>query len=197
MMFAASAAIENGGDDEDPRRVDLQAFRWVFLDRRVALLLDRRRHGEDQHRDDGGDIGLDDRERTDACDPHHGGGRVADDAAGAAGVRGSDDRREIADVNLAPEDVPRNGAADQGRRDLSRKLTDEHQHQQHDAALPVVRQQCRHLIGNPAVLEVPGEQRKPREQPEQIRNYHPFVRHQAAEAGETLRRNLKPVKASL
>ena len=176
---------ENGGDDEHPRRVDLQAFRRIFLDRRVALLLDRRRHGEDQHRDDGRDIGLHDAERADARDPHHRRGGVADDAAGAAGIRGCDDRREIADVNLALEHVPRNGAADQRGGDVVEEARQhEHQDQQHDAAPPVVRQQCRHRIRNPALLEMPGQQRKSHQQQEQVAERDPLMRHVVAEAAE-------------
>ncbi len=142
-------------------------------------------HREDQHRNDGRDIGLHHGERTDARDPHHGGGGVADDAAGAAGIRGRDDRREIADVNLALEHVPRNGAADQGGGDIVEEARQhEHQDEQHDAALPVVRQQRRHLIRNAAFLEMPGQQRKPHQQQEQIAERDPFMRHVVAEAAD-------------
>jgi hypothetical protein len=148
-------------------------------------LLHRRRYREDQHRDDRRDIGFNDRERTDARDPHHGGGGVADDAAGSAGIRGRNDGCEIADVNLALEDVPRNGAADQCGGDIVEKAREhEHQHQQHDAALPVVRQQCRHRIRNPALLEMPGQQRESHQQQEQVAERDPLMRHVVAEAAE-------------
>ena len=51
------------------------------------------------------DIGVQHAERADAVDPHHGSCRVANDAAGAACVRGRDDCGEIADVNFATEHV--------------------------------------------------------------------------------------------
>ena len=184
-MFAASAAIRMAATMKTRAGSIFRPFDAILLDRRVALLLNRRRHGEDQHGDDGGDIGLHDRERTDAGDPHHGGGGVADDAAGAAGVRGRDDRREIADVNLALEYVPRNGAADQRGGDVVEEARQhEHQDEQHDAALPVVRQQRRHLVRNPAFLEMPRQQRKPHQKQEQIAQSDPLMRHVVAEAGE-------------
>src|SRR5207302_11405004 len=96
--------------------------------RRIARLLNGGGHSEDQHGDEGRDIGLHYGERADASDPHHGGGGVADDAARSAGVRGRDDRGEIADVNLAPEYVPRNGAADQGGGDVVEEAR-QHEHQ--------------------------------------------------------------------
>jgi len=158
-MFAASAAI------------------------RMALLLNGSGHREDQHRNDSRDIGLHHGEGTDARDPHHGRGGVADDAARSAGVRGRDDRREIADVNLALEHVPRNGAADQGGGDIVEEARQhEHQDEQDNAALPIVRQQRRHLIRNPAFLEMPGQQRKPHQEQEQIGERDPLMRHMVAEA---------------
>ena len=88
-------------------------------------------------------------------------------------------------MNLALEHVPRNGAADQGRGDIVEEAREhEHQDEQHDAALPVVRQQRRHLIRNPALLEMPGQQRKPHQQQEQIGERDPLMRHVVAEAGQ-------------
>ena len=185
MMFAASAAIRMAATMKTRAGSIFRPFDAILLDRRVALLLNGGGHREDQHGDDGRDIGLHHGERADAGDPHHGGGGVADDAARSAGVRGRDDRGEIADVNLALEHVPRNGAADQGGGDIVEEARQhEHQDEQHDAALPVVRQQRRHLIRNPALLEMPGQQRKPHQQQEQIGERDPLMRHVVAEAGQ-------------
>ena len=88
-------------------------------------------------------------------------------------------------MNLALEHVPRNGAADQGGCDVVEEARQhEHQDQQHHAALPVVRQQCRHRIRNPALLEMPGQQRKPHQQQEQVAERDPLMRHVVAEAAE-------------
>ena len=68
---------------------------------------------------------------------------------------------------------------------LSRKLdstTDDDQ--QHEAALPVVGQEARHLVGHPALLEMARQQRKAHQQQEQVGEDHPFVRHVQREAGE-------------
>ena len=149
------------------------------------MLLQRCRHREDQQRDDGRDIGFEHAERTDAGDPHHGGRGVADDAAGAAGVGGRDDRGEIADMDFALKYVPGHRAADQCRRDIVEEARQhEHQHQQHKAALPVVRKQRRHLVGHAALLEMPRQQRKPHQQQEQIGQNDPLMLHVQAEAGE-------------
>ena len=68
---------------------------------------------------------------------------------------------------------------------LSRKLDSTNtSDQQHDAALPVVRQQRRHLIRNPALLEMAGQQRKSHQQQEQIGQRDPLMRHVVAEAAE-------------
>ena len=141
MTLARIAATRIAATIADADPLDLEADRRFPDDRRVAMLLERRRNGEDRKRDDGGDIGLHHRQRTDAVDPHHRGRGVADDAAGAAGVRRRDDRGEVADVDFAAEHMARHGAADQRRRDVVEEARQhEHDHQQRDAALPVVGQ---------------------------------------------------------
>ena len=88
-------------------------------------------------------------------------------------------------MNLAVEHVSRNGAADQGGGDIVEEARQhEHQDEQDNAALPVVRQQRRHLIRNPALLEMPGQQRKAHQEQEQIGERDPLMRHVVAEAGQ-------------
>ncbi len=88
-------------------------------------------------------------------------------------------------MNLALENMPRDGAADQRGRDIVEKARQhEHQHQQDRAALPVVGEQRRHFVGQPALLEMPRQQRKSGQQQEQIGQHHPFVLHVMTEASE-------------
>ena len=66
--------------------------------------------------------------------------RVADHATGAARVRRSNNCDEIADMDFAPEYVPRNGTANDRPRDVVEKARQhEHNHQQRHAAHPAVR----------------------------------------------------------
>ena len=89
-------------------------------------------------------------------------------------------------MDLALEDVPRDRAADQRRRDVVEEARQhEHQEKQCHAPLPVVGKQGRHLIGNSAFLEVPGQKRKSHQQQEQIGEHDPFVRHMLAKAAES------------
>ena len=153
------------------------------------MLLHRCRHREDQERDGGCDIGFEHAEGTDARDPHHGGRGVADDAAGPAGVRSCHDAGEIADMDFALKHMPGHRAADQRRGDVVEKARQhEHQRQQHEAAFPVVGKQRRHFIRNAALLEMPGQERKPRQQQEQIGQYDPLMQHMMSQSLRAQRR---------
>jgi hypothetical protein len=57
-------------------------------------------------------------ERVHSGDPHHRGRRVAHHAARAAGVRGRDDRREVAHVQLVAKHRVRDRTADHCRGDV-------------------------------------------------------------------------------
>ena len=186
VTLAPMAIDKDRRDDADRGPVDLQAARRVLHDRRMAVLLERRRDAVDQEARDRRDIGLEHRQRADAVDPHHGGGGVADHAAGAAGVGRRDDRGEIADVDFALEHVARHRAADQRGRDVVEEARQhEHDGEQREPALPAVGQERRHLVGNAAVLEMPRQDRKAHQQQEQVREDHPFVLHVQAEAGQS------------
>ena len=190
MTLARIAAIRMAKTMTDAAPFDLGARRYVLHDRRVSLLLKGGRDAEDEDGDGHRHVGLDDGQRADAGDPHHGGGGVADHAAGAAGVGGGDDGGEIADVHLAAEHLARHHAADQGRGDVVEEARQHaHDHQQQEGALPVVGQEGRHDVGQLALLEMPREQREAHQQQEQIGEDHPLVPHmqrKAAEAGAEL-----------
>ena len=110
----------------------------------------------DQEARDGCDVGLDDTQRADAVDPHHGGGGIADDAACAAGIGGRNDGGKVTDMYFAPEHVPRHGAADQGGGNIVEETRHhEYNGKQNQAAAPAVWQQRRHRVRDSAVLEMP------------------------------------------
>ena len=68
---------------------------------------------------------------------------------------------------------------------LSRKLDSTNDdNEQREAALPVVRQERRHLFRDLALLEMPRQQRKAHQQQEQVGEDHPLVLHVQREAGE-------------
>ena len=151
------------------------------------MLLDRRRNAVDKETRYRSDIGFDDAEWADAVNPHHRGCRVADDAAGAAGVRRCDDGSEIADMHLALEDMASNRAADQGRCDVVQKARQhEDDHEQQEPAGPTVRQEPWHLVWDAAVLEVPRQDCKAHQQQEQVGQGHPLVVHLQHETAESL-----------
>ena len=93
---------------------------------------------------------------------------------------------QIADVNLSSEHVPRHGAADQGGGDVvEERRQDEHDDEQDQTALPVVRQERRHLVRHPAGLEMSRQQREAGEKQKQIGEDHPFVLQMQRQAGKT------------
>jgi hypothetical protein len=59
----------------------VQATLRILFDWGIAVLYERRGYSVDQEARDGCDIGLDDTQRANAVDPHHGGGGVTNDAA--------------------------------------------------------------------------------------------------------------------
>jgi len=61
----------------------MNIFVLVPQDRRMALLLQRRRNAADDERHAGANVGFHHVERIHAVDPHHGRRRVADHAARA------------------------------------------------------------------------------------------------------------------
>ncbi len=150
------------------------------------MLLTRGDDAEEDQRRHRSDVGMHDVQRRGAGDPHHRRRGVADDAAGAAGIRRRDDRREVANVHLAPEHLEGDGAADDRRRDVVEERRQyEDDHQQHKAAGPVIRQNCRHPFRQPALLEVAGQQGKADQQQEQVGDDQPLVAKMAGKSGET------------
>ena len=157
----------------------------VLENRRVPLLLQGRGHGENQQRHEGGDIGSKDGQRAYARNPHHGGGRVAEHAARAAGIGCGDNGSKVADVDLAAKYVPRDRAADDRRRNVVEETRQhKHDHEQQQPARPVVRQQRRHLVRHGAFLEVTRQQSEAHQQQEQVREQRKFVTEMKAEAGQ-------------
>ena len=133
------------------------------------MLLTRRNDAEQQQRRHRRDVGVQDIRSVDAIDPHHRRGRVADHAAGAAGIARGDDRGEIADVEPVAENVLRNRAADHRSGDVVEKRRQhEHHHQQHETAFPVVRQPARQDRRHAGLLEVPRQDRKADQEAEQV-----------------------------
>ncbi len=81
--------------------------------------------------------------------------------------------------------VPGHRPADQRGSDVVEEARQhEHDHEQREPALPVVRQHRRHFIRNPALLEMARQQREAHEQQEQVRQDDPLVLHVLAEARE-------------
>ena len=157
----------------------------VLLGLALALLLHRSGYAAHHQRNGGGDVGVEDGERAHAVDPHHGGGGVADHAAGAAGVGRGYDRREVADVDLVPEHGRRDGAADERRRDVvEERGKHEHHDEEQEAALPVVGKEVRQHLGHLAALEVVRKQGEAEQQAEQVCKDHPLVRHVRRQAGK-------------
>ena len=175
---------QDEADDADPHPVDTHARLDVGGDRLVAMLLQRGRYAEHHQRDDRGDIGMDDVERIDAVDPHHGGRGVAHHAAGTACVRRSHDRGKVADVHTPLEHAGSDGTADDRGGDVVEETGQhEDQHQQHECALPVIRQVFRQDHWHMALFEMPGKQGKAGEQAEQVGDNDPFVAEMANQAG--------------
>ncbi len=90
---------EDPGDDAETGPVDF-GIRWDHRsDGREAMLLERGGNPKISKCHARGDIGMEDILRSDAGNPHHGGRGIAHHAAGAAGVGGRHDGREIADMH--------------------------------------------------------------------------------------------------
>ncbi len=169
---------QNEKHDPQPDPVDVNILVLVMQYRRMALLLHRRGNTAHDERDARRHVRLEHVERIHAVDPHHGRRRVSHDAARAAGVRGRDDRREIADVDLGAEQGVRHGAADQRRSDVVEKRRQhEHDHEQRETTLPVVRKEARQHCGHARLLEVPRQQRKTEQQAQQVGENHPLAVH--------------------
>jgi hypothetical protein len=100
--------------------------------------------------------------------------------------------RQVADVHLALEHGVGDRAADHRRGDVVEEAREQpHQHQQHEAALPVVGQEPRQHRRHLALLEQVGQQREAEQQQQQVRQDHPLmpqVQHEAAESGAALER---------
>ncbi len=85
-------------------------------------------------------------------------------------------------MHPAAKHMPRNGAADERRRNIveeARKHGDDAE--QGQSACPVIGQEARHLVRNPAFLKMPGEQRKAHEQAEQVGKNDPLMLEMADE----------------
>ena len=88
-------------------------------------------------------------------------------------------------MDLAPEDVLRDRAADQRRGDIVEKARkDGDDDEQRQGAFPVVGQERGHLVGNSAPLEMPRQQRETHEEQKQVRENHPLVLHVQGEPRE-------------
>ena len=86
---------------------------------------------------------------------------------------------------LSSEHVPRHRAADQRGGDIVEEARQhEHDREQHEPALPSVRQERRHFVGDAAVLEMARQDREAHQQQEQVREDHRLVLHVQREAGE-------------
>jgi hypothetical protein len=101
------------------------------------VLYQRSGYPVDQEASDSRDVGLDDPQRADAVDPHHGGGGITDNAACAARIGGCNDGGKVTDMYFAPEHVPRHGATDQGGGNIVEKARHhEYNRKQDQAAAP-------------------------------------------------------------
>ena len=153
---------------------------------------------EDQKSDDRRKRPVQDHERADTVDPHHGRGRIADDAARSAGVRCRHDCRQIGDVDFSLEDVAGHRPADECGGDVVEKGGEnEDDAEERKARQPAPRQERRHLVGKPARFEMAREDGEAHQEQEQVGQRPPIP----ARGGERARsRPLpegKPVKASL
>ena len=163
-------------DDSQSNPIDSHITVRVSRDRCVALLLAGRDHGKEQRRDHGSHVGVQHRSRGYARYPHHRGRGIADHTTRAAGVRCRHDRSQVTDVNFFAVHGRCDRAADHGGGDVvEERGQHEHHEQQHEAALPVIRQEARQHVWRMAVVKMRGEQGDSDEQAEQVREHHPFV----------------------
>ena len=197
MTLAAMADARITRHDRHSRPVDGGMLRVLQHDRRVTLLLQGGGDAADDQRDGSRNVGVQHADRAHAVDPHHRGGRVADDAARAAGVRRRHDCGDVAHVHAPAEHALRDRATDQRRGDVVEEARQhEHQRQQQEAATPVVRQQVGQPPRQPALLEVARQQREPEQQHEQVGEHRPLAAEVTEQAGkarhtvETSRRQL-------
>jgi len=104
------------------------------------------------------------------------GRRVADDAAGAAGVRRGHDRGQKADMHFFIEYGMRYRAADDGRGNIVEKgRHHEYQQQQRCGTGPVVGENRGQQAGDVTFFEMIRKQCKADQQPEQVGKDDPFV----------------------
>ena len=175
---------QNQQNDADACLVDPGVSMGMLDDRRIGVLLLGAKVGSDAQGDHCGAIGVEYIERADTVDPHHRRRRVADHRAGAAGVGGGDNRRQVADMHLGLEQLVRHGAADQRGGDVVEEAGEhENHHQHHEPALPVVGQILGQDGRDVALFEVAREQGKTHEQAEQVGQHHPFVLEVPGQAG--------------
>ena len=89
-------------------------------------------------------------------------------------------------MHLVAEHCGGHGATDQRGRDVVEKTRNhEHQHQQHEAAFPVIRQIVRQHGRHIAVFKMFGEQRETEQQPEQVGERDPLVAEVQQQALDT------------
>src|SRR5919198_77020 len=89
-----------------------------------------------------------------------------------------DDGGEVADMDLPAKHVARHRASDQRRRNIVEEARqDEHDCEQREAPLPVIRKNGRHRVWHTASLEVTREKRKAHQQQEKIGENDPLVLH--------------------
>jgi hypothetical protein len=174
---------QDGGDDGDANPIHDHVRRSFPGNRRIAMLLQRGRNAEDDHRESGCRVRLEDLQRADAVDPHHRRGRVAHDAPRPAGVRRGDNRREVADVDPAAEHHAGDRPADECGGNVIEEARQHENHDQEDeAALPVARQEARENGRYATCLEVLRQEREAQQQAEQVGEQHPFMGEMRDEA---------------
>jgi hypothetical protein len=102
-----------------------------------------------------------------------------------AGIGRCDDRRQVADVDLAAKHRAGDRAADQRGGDVIQEARQHENHEkQHQPAFPVVGQQFWQPLRNAAGLEVLGQQRKAEQQAQQVGEQHPFLAEVIEPAGD-------------
>ncbi len=177
------------GEDQahygDLTPVDDDTRRCFRDDRLVALLLtsrDRPEHCEGHER---AERGLQDIDGSHAVDPHHGRRCISDDRPRPTRVRRGDDGGQEPDVETVPEDDLGDRPPDHRRSDVVEEGRDDHdQKEQHEPALPVIRQPARKEVRNARLLEVLGQDGESQQQPEKVDQDGGLVSEVMCEAAE-------------
>ena len=179
--FAATVAAM--GDDEDQpdnkkaRAIDFGLPRWARADGRMTgCWRAAGMAGETRKATNAGSV-AEDRQRADAVDPHHRRRRVANNAAGAAGVQCCNDRRDIADMDFPLKTcramVPPISAAAMLREKRQKDEDDAQGGQPPASRLPG--RKAGISSGSRLVFEVTREDGEAGEKREKVRRRHPLI----------------------